>query len=284
MDYLNLGCGSHFHKDWTNVDLVSNRDCVIACNLVEGIPFSDRSFDVVYHSHVLEHLPRPVAESFLQECYRVLRSEGVLRIAIPDLEQIVRTYLVALEQAVNGSPEWSANYDWIVLEMYDQTVRTSCGGEMAAYLFQDKILNQDFVLKRLGVEAEKLIEAGKKRRQNSQSLGLGDRSFKTVLKQIYWCFRYSKYRREILLKILLGKEYNTLEVGRFRQTGEVHQWMYDRYSLTRLLQKCGFKNILQRTASESYVTNWADFNLDTNSQGEVYRPDSLFMEAMKPTA
>ena len=32
--------------------------CVIAHDLRRGIPFADESFDVVYHSHVLEHLSR----------------------------------------------------------------------------------------------------------------------------------------------------------------------------------------------------------------------------------
>jgi hypothetical protein len=58
--------------------------------------------------------------------------------------------------------------------------------------------------------------------------------------------------------------------------------MYDRYSLASLLQKCGLGKIVQRTASESYISNWTNFNLDTELDGTVYKPDSLFMEAVKP--
>jgi predicted SAM-dependent methyltransferase len=49
---LNLGCGKRFHKDWVNLDFVSNNPSVSAHNLLNGIPFENDAFDVVYHSHV----------------------------------------------------------------------------------------------------------------------------------------------------------------------------------------------------------------------------------------
>ncbi|MBD2605362.1 methyltransferase domain-containing protein [Scytonema hofmannii FACHB-248] len=112
MDYLNLGCGDRYHPDWTNVDIVSTGGSVIAHDLTQGIPFPNASFDLVYHSHVLEHIPKTEAESFLKECYRVLRPQGVLRVVVPDLEQIAKTYLIAVEQASSGSQEWTSNYEW----------------------------------------------------------------------------------------------------------------------------------------------------------------------------
>ncbi|OKH33590.1 methyltransferase type 11 [[Phormidium ambiguum] IAM M-71] len=282
MNYLNLGCGSRFHPDWTNVDFVSTSEGVIAHNLNEGIPFSDSSFDVIYHSHVLEHFSKQEAELFLRECYRVLRPQGFLRVVVPDLEQIVRIYLTALEKASDGSLEWDFNYEWIFLEMYDQTVRNQPGGEMANYLYRKDLPNQQFVLERLGREANNLIEAAKKESQGTNVVNKEDKIEK-ILKNIFRFLRYPKYRRELLLKGILGKEYNFLQLGRFRQSGEIHQWMYDRYSLAMLLKKCGMENIVQRTATESYIANWHTFNLDTEPDGTVYKPDSLFMEAIKPS-
>ncbi|MBW4649279.1 MAG: methyltransferase domain-containing protein [Kastovskya adunca ATA6-11-RM4] len=281
MNYLNLGCGRRFHPGWTNVDFVSTGENVVAHNLTQGIPFPDNSFEVVYHSHVLEHFPKAAAESFIRECDRVLRPKGVLRVVVPDLEQIARTYLTALEQANQGSQEWQANYEWILLEMYDQTVRSSSGGEMAAYLSQADIPNQEFILKRCGTEAKILIEAA---RQQQTSSVVPESQLKYLLKRLYRFLRYPNFRRELLIKSLLGKEYNALQIGRFRQGGEVHQWMYDRYSLTRLLKKCGLDSIIQRTATESYIPDWTSFNLDTEPDGNVYKPDSLFIEAIKPAA
>jgi hypothetical protein len=50
----------------------------------------------------------------------------------------------------------------------------------------------------------------------------------------------------------------------------------------RLLEDCGFQQIVRRTATESYIPDWPEFNLDTEPDGSVYKPDSLFMEAIKP--
>ena len=64
--YLNLGCGYHFHKSWTNVDFIETGEGVIAHNLTKGVPFSDGTFDAVYHSHVLEHFSRKDGEMFIK--------------------------------------------------------------------------------------------------------------------------------------------------------------------------------------------------------------------------
>jgi hypothetical protein len=58
--------------------------------------------------------------------------------------------------------------------------------------------------------------------------------------------------------------------------------MYDHYSLSVLLKKCGLKSITKRSAYESYIHDWTSFNLDTEPDGSVYKPDSLYMEALKP--
>ena len=54
--------------------------------------FDDETFDCVYASHMLEHLHPDVAEHCLREAHRVLRPGGVLRLAVPDLDQMVADY------------------------------------------------------------------------------------------------------------------------------------------------------------------------------------------------
>jgi hypothetical protein len=70
-------------------------------------------------------------------------------------------------------------------------------------------------------------------------------------------------------------------VGQFRLSGEVHQWMYDRLSLGRLLSSAGFSDIRVCKAAESVITDFASYGLDADAQGNVRKPDSLFMEARK---
>ncbi|MDX2212961.1 MAG: glycosyltransferase [Oculatellaceae cyanobacterium bins.114] len=255
MDYLNLGCGYHFHPNWTNIDFISTGEGVIAHNLRQGIPFPDASFDVVYHSHVLEHFAKEEAKQFLYECHRVLRPKGQIRVVVPDLEQIARLYLKALEEASQGSQEWAANYDWLMLEMYDQTVRNRSGGDMAVYLAQEEIPNEKFVIERIGAEGENLIKLLRPQRQQILSNLRATHSSKTP---------------EDIAK----------EIGQFRLGGEVHQWMYDRYSLSSLLAKAGFTDVRVCKPNESNIPNFDDYRLDVEPSGRVRKPDSLFVEAI----
>lgn len=271
--YLNLGCGQRFHPEWTNIDFVSNSEYVIAHNLLDGIPFPDESFEVVYHSHVLEHFTKTDGKKFLEECFRVLKPNGIIRIAVPDLERIAREYLKNLELALQGDSKAQANYEWIMLEMYDQTVRTKSGGDMAAYIFQEHISNEEYVFQRIGEEGRALRKAY----MNSKNQSFTQTSQKNkgdIIKKIL-----SK-GKSLLVKIIFSKEQKYIEIGRFRLSGEVHQWMYDRYSLSKLLKEVGFRDIQIRNAFESNIPNWNDFEIESKN-GVIFKPDSLFIEAIK---
>lgn len=54
--------------------------------------FADQTFECVYASHMLEHLDPGVAEQCLREVHRVLRTGGVLRLAVPDLDGVIAGY------------------------------------------------------------------------------------------------------------------------------------------------------------------------------------------------
>ncbi len=54
--------------------------------------FPDGAFEAIYASHLLEHLHPDVAENCLRECHRVLAPAGILRLAVPDLDQMVADY------------------------------------------------------------------------------------------------------------------------------------------------------------------------------------------------
>ncbi|EAZ88809.1 glycosyltransferase, partial [Crocosphaera chwakensis] len=256
MKYLNLGCGSHFHPDWTNVDFVSTQEGVIAYDLRKGIPFDDASFDVVYHSHVLEHFTKGEAERFLEECHRVLRPNGLIRVVVPDLEQIARQYLKALDEASQESAEGTANYNWILLEMFDQVARHQSGGEMAAYLAEENISNESFVIDRIGAEGENLIKL-----------------LRPLKNQLPPPFSFNPETDNF--------EEVALKVGKFRLSGEVHQWMYDRYSLERILRKTGFTDVKVCQANESRIPEFERFSLDVQLDGRIRKPDSLFVEAVE---
>ena len=279
---LNLGCGKRFLEGWINVDFTSTGTGVIATNLRKGIPFPNGSFDFVYHSHVLEHFEKNAAADFLKECFRVLKPSGVLRVVVPDLEVIASNYLVTLERASAGIAGWDHNYEWMLLEMYDQAIRNQSGGEMARYLLNESIPNEQFVIDRCGAEVRNIIEEGRRIRVSDQAV-IQRKPDPNLSKftRIFRLLRQPGLWREELLRRLLGDELEALQIGRFRLCGESHQWMYDSYSLSKLLLDSGFKDVAICKASESYIPEWKSYNLDTEADGSVYKPDSLFIEAQK---
>ena len=280
MKLLNLGCGRRFHPAWTNIDFISADKTVITHDLRLGIPAGDKQFDVVYHSHVLEHFSRADGLKFLHECYRVLKDEGVIRIAVPDLEMATRLYIRALDAAIIGDEQWQHHYEWMKLAMYDQTVREKSGGDMADYLLQQDLPNRQFVLSYLGKEAENIMVGGVVQ-DSSTLINQNPKSLGRFFSQISLVLQNPKRIREMLLKRILGSEYELLQLGRFRRGGEIHLWMYDRYSLSDALQTVGFHSPHQVGPIESKIHDWKRFHLDTEPDGAVYKPDSLYMEATK---
>jgi hypothetical protein len=72
-----------------------------------------------------------------------------------------------------------------------------------------------------------------------------------------------------------------LIVGDARRRGEIHRWMYDRLSLSELLSKVGFAQPRTRTCNESAIPDWSAFGLETNDADAEYKPDSVYVEALK---
>jgi len=133
---LNLGCGSIRPAGWLNADssfnahlqrlpLVGKRlsrifnpieyesDNVVYMDLNSNWKYGDRSVDVVYASHLFEHLTLKSADLFLSESYRCLKQGGVIRLVVPDLHKICVKYLKDYEDSNVDDPTvfilWAMN-------------------------------------------------------------------------------------------------------------------------------------------------------------------------------
>lgn len=122
---INFGCGQTPTKGWINIDnsfalklaklpnilflfkffklinksQISNIEFnksrnIIFADATKKFPFKSNVADVIYSSHMLEHLSRHSASHFIKECYRVLKKGGILRIVVPDLKKLIDTYLI----------------------------------------------------------------------------------------------------------------------------------------------------------------------------------------------
>lgn len=272
---LNFGCGTAFHPAWVNLDASPVSPLVIAHDLRRGLPYAEDSFDGVYGSHVIEHLDPVTASFLLRDCFRVLRPDGIVRVVVPDLEAIVRLYLQSLDGALAGNAESQMHYDWAMLELYDQVTRTKPGGKMAVYLRSALDERQaQFVASRIGDEVAGLRAAGIERYSTMQRIIQRLQSATLAMRRL---------AAVACSFVLLGPEGGAaLREGIFRRGGEVHQWMYDRFSMKRVLEQIGFLGVRSCAAGESDIPDFARYGLET-IRGQARKPDSLYIEGRKPS-
>lgn len=74
------------------IEFAANAD-VRWADATKHIPEADSSVEVLYCSHMLEHLDRAKVERFLKEAQRVLCPGGTIRIAVPDIRYHVEKYV-----------------------------------------------------------------------------------------------------------------------------------------------------------------------------------------------
>jgi len=133
---LNLGCGSVRPQGWVNTDSSLNAHIqripivgkvarkalgtveydsnnLTYMNLNKRWPYKNDSVDIVYASHLFEHLTLRSADLFLKEAMRCLKPGGVIRLVVPDLYKISKKYIAEYENGSAADPTefimWAIN-------------------------------------------------------------------------------------------------------------------------------------------------------------------------------
>tara|TARA_Y100000022_G_scaffold28361_1_gene21895 strand:- start:2106 stop:2975 length:870 start_codon:yes stop_codon:yes gene_type:complete len=93
---INIGSGSSWYSEgWETLDNGpgdysqewQNKGKCWDTNL------KSNSYDVVFTSHMLEHIPHFRLEKTISEFNRILKEDGILRIVVPDLKKMVNAYV-----------------------------------------------------------------------------------------------------------------------------------------------------------------------------------------------
>jgi predicted SAM-dependent methyltransferase len=108
--------------------------------------FQDQSFDDIYASHVLEHVPQLKILDALKGIHRVLRPRGKFYVSVPDLDILCHTFI---------NPIITLDVKWHVMRMM-------FGGQIDPHDFHFIGWNQAILwdhLKRAGFSAAERVES-----------------------------------------------------------------------------------------------------------------------------
>jgi len=90
---LHLGCGTRYIPGFIHIDIRKLPHVDYATSADKLKMFKENSVDLIYACHILDHFKRDQIDGVLKEWHRVLKPGGILRLAVSDLEQIVKVYL-----------------------------------------------------------------------------------------------------------------------------------------------------------------------------------------------
>jgi len=77
---LHFGCGGNVLESWQNYDM--------DIDIRKPLPFEANSAKRIFTEHMIEHVTHREAYRFLEECYRILEPQGVIRLSFPSAERI----------------------------------------------------------------------------------------------------------------------------------------------------------------------------------------------------
>ena len=99
---LDIGAGDLDRSGWVTLDITDG--CDLFWDLRNGIPFPDNSVQVVYSSHLFEHMDFAAGQALLREVRRVLVPGGEVSVCVPNARLYIDAYL--------GERELAADHDF----------------------------------------------------------------------------------------------------------------------------------------------------------------------------
>jgi len=249
--FLNVACGGTFiqNNSWTNIDFTSHSPSIKKADILNGLPYKDNSFDVIYSSHFIEHIPIEQIESFLDDVYRILRPGGIIRLVTPDLEFLINEY------KKNYDKESFKKANFITSLILDQCVRLKSGGKLKEDMDNIYYSNDQEMIKYV----ELLIGPNAFKYIDSNNISLFEKAIKQIKKDPKFLINIVEM---IWVKVVSFFLPGTFKKLNFSNTsiGEKHLWLYDFNSLSQILENASFKAIKK-----------VDFNLS-------YYPENIFDE------
>ena len=124
---INLGCYDKKLPGFTNIDIRPEADPDIIDDAFELKTIQNNSVELIYSSHMLEHLNYDETKSALKLWYSKLIDGGILRLAVPDFESVCRRYIYngSIEDVLHsvcGSQKHEFDYHYNIFDLFLQRI------------------------------------------------------------------------------------------------------------------------------------------------------------------
>lgn len=145
-------------------------------NAVKGLPIADGSVDVLYSSHMLEHLDRNEADIFIKEVLRILRPGGIVRLAVPDIKKQVAQYVKSgnADSFIEGTHLSVPRPASVAQRLRSLLI----GGRQHQWMYDGDSLS--VLLQKHGFQKTKVLDAGETMISNHREIDLYERSSESV--------------------------------------------------------------------------------------------------------
>lgn len=141
--YLHLGCGQNIlPAPFENLD-IRELEGVDHLGTVYPLDFEDDTFDLVYCSHVLEHFSRNETQDIINEWVRVLKPGGTLRLAVPNLENLIKIYegsgdIDSVIGPFMGGQTYKENFHYMLFDQKSLTEMMNKAGLVAVHTWDHR--------------------------------------------------------------------------------------------------------------------------------------------------
>ena len=85
---------------WLTCDIRYELKPNLVWDITRGLPFADQSINQIYTSHMLEHFTFEQIEACLQDCYRVLKPNGFIKICVPNAKLFIAAYTKKIKNSL----------------------------------------------------------------------------------------------------------------------------------------------------------------------------------------
>lgn len=136
---LHLGCFNKKIHGFINVDIREDVSPDAVDDVFTLYTFPDNYAELIYACHVLEHASREDAKMALKNWYRVLKPNGILRIAVPDMAKHFAHYFYYGNLDILNSALWGSQrheYDFHYHGWDEKTIKRDL--EAAGFIYKGR--------------------------------------------------------------------------------------------------------------------------------------------------